>query len=382
MSLADSVAAALEGRSRLLVFDNCEHVLDAAADMIEAILAALGRPSTILATSREGLRLADEQLWPVPSLDVRRCRFERRDVCSSSAHRQSRPACRHSTTMTDAVVEICRRLDGIPLAIELAASRMLSMTVTEVRDRLDDRFRLLVGSRRGLERHQTLRHAVQWSYDLLDDDEKALLDKMFGIRGRLRPRRRQCGSGVWRRVRHAWICSMPWSANRFWSPTGRQAGPGSRCWRPFANSPKNNSSTPASADERAPRTPATSPGGKPMCSHCGMVRGNARPTTGSPSNCANLRTAFRWAADHDDLDTAAAIAVYAAFLGYWSRTVRAGRVGRGTHRTRADCQTSSAGTALQHGRTVLRSRPEWWRSPLRRRRPRHHRKRTLRRNPV
>ena len=75
-----------------------------------------------------------------------------------------------------AVVEICRRLDGIPLAIELAASRLLSMTVTEVRDRLDDRFRLLVGSRRGLERHQTLRHAVQWSYELLDDAEKALLN--------------------------------------------------------------------------------------------------------------------------------------------------------------------------------------------------------------
>ena len=77
----------------------------------------------------------------------------------------------------DAVVEICRRLDGIPLAIELAASRMASMTASEVRDRLDHRFRLLVGSRRGLSRHQTLRHAVAWSYDLLGDDEKMLLDR-------------------------------------------------------------------------------------------------------------------------------------------------------------------------------------------------------------
>ena len=75
------------------------------------------------------------------------------------------------------MVEICRRLDGIPLAIELAASRMASMTASEVRDRLDHRFRLLVGSRRGLERHQTLRHAVAWSYDLLDDAEKALLER-------------------------------------------------------------------------------------------------------------------------------------------------------------------------------------------------------------
>ena len=75
------------------------------------------------------------------------------------------------------VEEICRRLDRIPLAVELAASRMSSMTADDIRGRLDHRFRLLVGSRRGLERHQTLRHAVQWSYDLLDAAEKMLLDR-------------------------------------------------------------------------------------------------------------------------------------------------------------------------------------------------------------
>ena len=169
--MADSVAAALEGRSRLLVFDNCEHVLDAAADMIEAILAHSATVK-ILATSREGLRASDEQLWPVPSLDVA---VQRRNVV-----RRARPrrGARNPLTGADAaVVEICRRLDGIPLAIELAASRMQSMTVTELRDRLDDRFRLLVGSRRGLERHQTLRHAVQWSYDLLDETKSRLLQR-------------------------------------------------------------------------------------------------------------------------------------------------------------------------------------------------------------
>ena len=76
-----------------------------------------------------------------------------------------------------AAVEICRRLDGIPLAIELAASRMASMSVSEVRDRLGQRFRLLVGSRRGLERHQTLRHTVEWSFDLLGPAEKELLQR-------------------------------------------------------------------------------------------------------------------------------------------------------------------------------------------------------------
>ena len=72
---------------------------------------------------------------------------------------------------------ICRRLDGIALAIELAAARMVSMSPQDVRDRLDDRFRLLAGGRRGLERHQTLRHAVAWSYDLLDDDERSVLGR-------------------------------------------------------------------------------------------------------------------------------------------------------------------------------------------------------------
>ena len=175
MTLTKSLAAALEGRFRLLVLDNCEHVLDAAADVVEAILA---RSVTvkILATSREGLRLANEQLWPVPSLEVRSGVGSAAATLFAERARAVAPD-RSMTGDSDAVVEICQRLDGIPLAIELAASRMVSMTVTELRDRLDDRFRLLVGTRRGLERHQTLRHAVQWSYDLLGDAEKTLLNR-------------------------------------------------------------------------------------------------------------------------------------------------------------------------------------------------------------
>ena len=174
-SLNDSVAAALEGRVRLLVFDNCEHVLDAAADLVEVTLAK-SATVRILATSREGLGVADEQLWPVPSLEVGA------GIDSSAValfvERARNVTPRFSLADADestAVTEICRRLDGIPLAIELAASRMASMTAGDVRDRLDHRFRLLVGSRRGMERHHTLRHAVAWSYDLLDDAEKSLL---------------------------------------------------------------------------------------------------------------------------------------------------------------------------------------------------------------
>jgi predicted ATPase/class 3 adenylate cyclase len=176
-SVGVSVANALEGRVALLVFDNCEHVRDASADLIEAILAHTTTVK-VLATSREGLGTADEQVWLVPSLDVGG------GIDSAAAalfvERARRVSAGFSAARPDdaaAVVEICRRVDGIPLAIELAASRMASMTASEVRDRLDQRFRLLVGSRRGLERHQTLRHAVQWSYDLLADAEKALLER-------------------------------------------------------------------------------------------------------------------------------------------------------------------------------------------------------------
>src|SRR5246500_4270140 len=176
-TVAESVADALEGRLRLLVFDNCEHVRDAVADLVEAILAR-SATVTILATSREGLGVADEQLWLVPSLDVGG------GIDSAAVNlfvERARSVVSHFSLArpgeADAVREICRRLDGIPFAIELAASRMASMSASEVRDRLDQRFRLLVGSRRGLERHHTLRHAVAWSYDLLDDTEQTVLDR-------------------------------------------------------------------------------------------------------------------------------------------------------------------------------------------------------------
>ncbi|MGZ4763270.1 MAG: ATP-binding protein, partial [Ilumatobacteraceae bacterium] len=168
-TLAESVAAGLEGRTRLLVFDNCEHVLDAAADLVDVVLEQ--SPTVkVLATSREGLGAADEQVWRVRSLDIS-------TAADLFVERARRVAQSFTEDEAATIEDICRRLDGIPLAVELAASRMASMTAAEVRDRLDQRFRLLVGSRRGLERHQTLRHAVQWSYDLLAEEERVLLER-------------------------------------------------------------------------------------------------------------------------------------------------------------------------------------------------------------
>ena len=178
LSVTASIAQALSGRRLLLVLDNCEHVLDAAADVVEQLLAhtddgegdryeprgITGGIRALVAGSvarfAAGVESAAVALF-VERAEAVNPAFELDDDADAMA----------------AVIEICRRLDGIALAIELAAARMVSMSAQDVRDRLGDRFRLLAGSRRGLERHQTLHHAVAWSYDLLDDDERTVLQR-------------------------------------------------------------------------------------------------------------------------------------------------------------------------------------------------------------
>jgi predicted ATPase len=177
ISIAEAVAQVLLGRRLLIVLDNCEHVLDGAAAVAEALLARTTAVK-VIATSREGLRVGAEQLWPVPSLDVSvGANSAAVDLFVDRARAVSPGFELEDPERAEAVTDICRRLDGIALAIELAAARMVSMSAQDVRDRLGDRFRLLAGARRGLERHQTLRHAVGWSYDLLDDHERAVLGR-------------------------------------------------------------------------------------------------------------------------------------------------------------------------------------------------------------
>jgi predicted ATPase len=315
LSVSDSVAAALEGRLRLLVFDNCEHVRDAAADLVEAILAQ-SATVRILATSREGLGVADEQLWLVPSLDVG-AGIDSAAV-SLFVERARNVAARFSVANADeaeAVVEICGRLDGIPLAIELAASRMASMTVGEVRDRLDQRFRLLVGSRRGLERHQTLRHAVAWSYDLLDDAEKTLLERCSVFAGGfdLQSACAVAGSDeddfAILDLLDALVRKSLLVADR---SSGRTRYSMLETIRQFAE------------DQLVTSGEAT----EARTAHARYFAGRETDIMAlwdGPRQreaydwftveLANLRTAFRWAADQGDLDGAAIIATYAAFLG-------------------------------------------------------------------
>jgi predicted ATPase/class 3 adenylate cyclase len=175
-SVTQSVTEALVGRHLLLLLDNCEHVLGAAADLVEAILVRT-RTVTIMATSREGLRVAAEHTWLVPSLRVEGAGSEGVALFVERAGAVNAGFSVADLAEAEAIEVICQRLDGIALAIVLAAARMVAMSAQDVRDRLDERFRLLAGGRRGLERHQTLRHAMAWSYDLLDDTERRVLGR-------------------------------------------------------------------------------------------------------------------------------------------------------------------------------------------------------------
>jgi predicted ATPase len=315
-TVSESVAAALEGRIRLLVIDNCEHVVDSVADLVEAILAA-SATVTILGTSREGLGVAEERLWRVPSLDVNSGNesaavslFVERAQSVESDFSLAHPG------EADAVVEICRRLDGIPLAIELAASRMGSMTAREVRDRLDQRFQLLVGSRRGLERHQTLRQAVAWSYGLLDDAEKSLLTGCSVFAGGFDLQSAVAVAGSEASGDFAVLDLLDALVRKSLLIADRSAGRTRfsmlETIRQFAEEQlvaRGEAATVRSAHAR----------------HFAQRETDLMALWDTPrqreahdwlaTELANLRTAFRWAADHGDLDGAAAIASYAGFIG-------------------------------------------------------------------
>jgi predicted ATPase len=315
-SVAQSVAAALEGRVRLLVFDNCEHLLDAAADLIEAILGA-SATIKVLATSREGLGIADEQLWPVPSLDVGI------DSAAVALFVERAQNVSPRFTLGDgseaaAVVEICRRLDGIPLAIELAASRMATMTAGEVRDRLGQRFRLLVGSRRGLERHHTLRHAVTWSYDLLDDTEKAVLERCSVFVGGFDLQSACAVTGLTDapddlptlELLDTLVRKSLLVADR---SAGRTRYSMLETIRQYAE--EKLADRGEASDIRAAHSRFFA--GR----EAGMMALWDSPRQREAHDwftieLANLRTAFRWATDQGELDVAAPIAIYAAWLGY------------------------------------------------------------------
>jgi predicted ATPase/class 3 adenylate cyclase len=178
MSPTAAVVDALRQRSALVVFDNCEHVLDAAASLIDAVIRDC--PQVIaIATSREPLGVTSEHVWPVRPLDPDLEGVELFVDRATAADATFVPGDDRRV-----LVELCRHLDGIPLAIELAAARVRSMGPADLLARLDDRFRLLRrGARAGLERHRTLTATLDWSYSLLGASEQLLFDRLSVFAG-------------------------------------------------------------------------------------------------------------------------------------------------------------------------------------------------------
>ena len=167
------LAEMIGDRELLIVLDNCEHVITAAAEVAEDLLRRC--PGLrLLATSREGLRVGGETIWPVPPLaadDAVRLFVARAQAAGA--------ALELSDDQHGVIADICTRLDGLPLAIELAAARTRAFPITQISARLNDRFRLLTGgSRTALPRQQTLRAVVDWSYELLFDDEQRVFERL------------------------------------------------------------------------------------------------------------------------------------------------------------------------------------------------------------
>ena len=169
----------LRERRMLLVLDNCEHVIDAAAELVDDLLAATNT-LTVLVTSREPLGLEGEHVHRVRSLALPATTADEETIARSPAvdlfveRALDAGASPSSTVDLRTIAEICRHLDGIPLAIELAAARTRAMSPSEILARIDERFRLLGGGRRSRERHRTLTATVQWSHDLLTMDEQVV----------------------------------------------------------------------------------------------------------------------------------------------------------------------------------------------------------------
>ncbi|MEU4339482.1 BTAD domain-containing putative transcriptional regulator [Micromonospora lupini] len=186
----DRVIAAVRDRAMLLVLDNCEHVIESAATFAHRVLGECRR-LRIIATSREPLGITGESLWPVAPLVLPVRNADPGEIESAPAVRllRDRAGAVRKDLGTDThtlatMARVCRALDGMPLAIELAAARLRTMSLDQLADRLDDRFRLLTGgSRTALPRHRTLRAVIDWSWELLTDAERVVLHRLSVFSG-------------------------------------------------------------------------------------------------------------------------------------------------------------------------------------------------------
>jgi predicted ATPase/class 3 adenylate cyclase len=190
--VAETLVKYVKDRELLLILDNCEHLVQACAELTKQLLQS-GPRVRVLATSREPLHVAGESTYPVPALSVpdmhttntlealTHCEAARLFIDRALA---AKPAFRVTDQNAGAVAALCHRLDGIPLALELAAARVRTLSVEKIAERLTDRFRLLTGGdHTAMPRQQTLRACTDWSYDLLAESERALLRQLAVFAG-------------------------------------------------------------------------------------------------------------------------------------------------------------------------------------------------------
>jgi predicted ATPase len=264
-SVDEALVDFLRLKRLLLLLDNAEHLLEAVAELVD-VLERSCPGLVVLVTSREGLALEGERVLPVPALaappgtpveaaaaaDAVRLFTERAQAVD--------PEFGLSEANVAPVVELCRRLDGVPLAIELAAARITAMTPAELARGLDRRFAMLAGGRRrAVQGHQTLRAAIDWSYELLTVAERRLLARL-AVFAAAAPARPPSRCAELRRCRPA-ACSRGWPAsspNRSSSPSAMAARPATGCSRPFGSTARTGSPTSVRPTRSAPLTRSTS----------------------------------------------------------------------------------------------------------------------------
>ena len=250
----------------LLLLDNAEHLLEAVAELVDGLERSC--PGlVVLVTSREGLALEGERVLPVPSLAAPPAGTALEAAAAADAVRLFAeraqavdPEFGLSEANVASVVEVCRRLDGVPLAIELAAARVTAMTPTELARGLDRRFATLAGGRRrAVQRHQTLRAAIDWSYELLDDVERRCWRAWRSSRAAapVRPPSRCAGLRRCHRARYSrgWPASSP---SRWSSPSAKGTRRATGCSRPFGSTARTALPTSVRPTRSAPLTRSTS----------------------------------------------------------------------------------------------------------------------------
>jgi predicted ATPase len=293
-STMDMLLRFIRDRQVLAVLDNCEHLLDACAELVVALLSA-SPGLTLLATSREPLGVAGEATWRVPSLSVA---DEAVELFADRA-RLAQTGFTISDDNAAVVAEICQRLDGMPLAIELAAARVRALSLAEVLDSLHDRFRLLTGgARTAVRRQQTLRASVDWSHALLTEPEQVLFRRLAAFMGGFDLKAAQAVAGSGAVERYQVIDQLTrWWTNRWWWPKTPAAQRDTGYWRRCANTRRKNSPSPAKPMPCGRVTATTTPRWRPCSTRRQAVittgvssRPNARSTICAPRSCGAAKT--------------------------------------------------------------------------------------------